>query len=120
MAEATFMKSSALFGQNVATHQCRALRISASRLKSYSSSINLASSIVGFFGITFSLELSAWDSNPEDTGLFPAIQTVRHRDTFIPTADVLDPAEPLHIYTSLFDSAASAVLADGTKIALIP
>src|SRR5712691_12100022 len=56
MAVATLMKSSALLGQNVISHHCRALRSSGSRLRSYSSSISLASSVVGFFGIVPSQE----------------------------------------------------------------
>src|SRR5712691_3197932 len=118
MAVATFTKSSALLGQKVVSHHCRALRISASRLKSYSSRINLASSIVGFFGIVFSLNFPLGDSTPEGAALFPTLQTVRQRDTFIPPADAHRPAEPLPLATSLFDSVASALLSYGTRIAL--
>src|SRR2546425_6441698 len=104
MAVATLMKSSALLGQNVISHHCRALRSSASRLSSYSSRINLASSIVGFFGIAFSLNFPLGDSTPEGTALFPTLQTVRQRDTFIPPSDVRDPNKSLPLATSLFDS----------------
>src|SRR5260370_7678152 len=109
MSDATFMKSSALFGQNVVTHHCRALRISASRLKSYSSSINLASSIVGFFGTVSSLNFPL--------GFYPRIRrslflrfrlsgnaTLASRQRTLSTRP-----EPLHVSTSLFHASVSAL-----------
>src|SRR6267378_64828 len=107
MAEATFMKSSALFGQNVATHQCRALRISGSPLR------NIC------FVILPSARTLSFPVFYRQPAYSRACRSVRHRDTFIPTADVLEPPEPLHIYTSLFDSVVSALCVDGMKIALI-
>jgi len=49
---------------------------------------------------------------------FPAVQSVRQRDTFVPPADAGKPADALPFLRSLFDSMASALAAYGMKIAL--
>jgi hypothetical protein len=49
---------------------------------------------------------------------FPALLTVRQRDTLIPSADVRHPNKSLSLATSLFDSVVSVFLDYGMKIAL--
>src|SRR5260370_28560909 len=106
MAVATFTKSSAHLGQNVVSHHCRALRISASRRRSYSSSISLASSIVGFLGTVPSLYLlcdSTCYARPFPSRFLTAppvlpraSRSVRQRDTFILPADNRKQAKPCY------------------------
>jgi hypothetical protein len=49
---------------------------------------------------------------------FPALLTVRQRDTLIPPADVRHLNKSLSLAASLFDSVVSVLVAYGMKIAL--
>src|SRR5204862_3969703 len=104
----------------VLSHHCLAFRSSGSRLRSYSSSISLASSTVGFFGIISSLGNLRCDSTLLAAEVFLCHFRVSGNATLSSRQRTqASPQSPLALARSLFDSMASAFSICGIKIALM-